>query len=167
MSSEAEMPSRRGQSGELISTMSSYRNGWDGASVLMMLAHFSFGAKKQVKWQPIAGLLAPKPSQHANTVLASQPVIRHGNLSSFPMTSGGGARAAAPQWRTSSQDPSGRKVLPHRSTAGSETSCPTPRCSARWPRSGLGRLPPTQGISIFRPHSALVRPHSALDQLCT
>jgi hypothetical protein len=43
------------------------------------LTHFAFGVKKQVKRQPMAGILAPKLSQHTNTIMASQPVIRHGD----------------------------------------------------------------------------------------
>ncbi len=48
-------------------------------SALLTLLHFSFSAKKQVKWQSIAGILAAKLSQHGNTVMASPPVIRHGD----------------------------------------------------------------------------------------
>jgi len=53
--------------------------GGDGASVLLPLAYFAFGIKKQIKRKPMAGVFAPKGSQHAHAIAASQPVIRHGN----------------------------------------------------------------------------------------
>ena len=56
--------------------------GGDGASVLLPLAYFAFGIKKQIKRKPMAGVFAPKGSQHphaiAIAIAASQPVIRHG-----------------------------------------------------------------------------------------
>ena len=49
----------------------------DGASILLPLAYFAFGVKKQIKRKPMAGVLAPQGSQHAHA--AGQPVIRHGD----------------------------------------------------------------------------------------
>ncbi len=46
---------------------------------MLTLTHFTFGVKKQVKRQPMASIVAPKHSQLANTIMASQPVIRHGD----------------------------------------------------------------------------------------
>lgn len=51
----------------------------DGASVLLPLAYFAFGIKKQIKRKPMAGVLAPEASQHAHAITAGQPVIRHGD----------------------------------------------------------------------------------------
>jgi hypothetical protein len=53
--------------------------GGDGASVLLPLAYFAFRIKKQIKRKPMSGILAPEGSQHAHTIVTSQPVIRHGN----------------------------------------------------------------------------------------
>ena len=49
----------------------------DGASVLLPLAYFAFGIKGQIKWKPMAGVLAQEVCQHAIT--AREPVIRHGD----------------------------------------------------------------------------------------
>jgi len=46
---------------------------------LLALTHFSFGVKKQIKRQPMAGILAPKVSKNANAIMGSQPLIRHGD----------------------------------------------------------------------------------------
>jgi hypothetical protein len=54
-------------------------NGCNSTFVLLALAYFAFGVKKQIKQQPMAGILAPKLSQHASTITASQSVIRHGD----------------------------------------------------------------------------------------
>ena len=51
----------------------------NGASVLLPLAYFAFGIKKQIKRKPMAGVLAPEGSQHAHAIAAGQPVIRHGD----------------------------------------------------------------------------------------
>ena len=53
--------------------------GGDSASVLLPLAYFAFGIKKQIKRKPMAGVLAPEGSQHAHAIAAGQPVIRHGD----------------------------------------------------------------------------------------
>lgn len=53
--------------------------GGDGASVLLPLAYFAFGIKKQIKGKPMAGVLAPEGPQHAHAIAAGQPVIRHGD----------------------------------------------------------------------------------------
>jgi hypothetical protein len=53
--------------------------GCNGTSELLALTHFSFGVKKQIKRQLMAGILAPKISQNANTIMGSQPLIRHGD----------------------------------------------------------------------------------------
>ena len=53
--------------------------GGDGASALLPLAYFAFGIKKQIKWKPMAGVLAPDAFQHAHANTAGQPVIRHGD----------------------------------------------------------------------------------------
>jgi hypothetical protein len=53
--------------------------GGDGASVLLPLAYFAFRIKKQIKRKPMSGILAPEGSKHAHTIVASQPVIRHGD----------------------------------------------------------------------------------------
>ena len=49
----------------------------DGASVLLPLAYFAFGIKKQIKRKPMAGVFAPQGSQHPRA--AGPPVIRHGD----------------------------------------------------------------------------------------
>ncbi len=51
----------------------------NGASVLLPLAYFAFGKKKTIKRKPMAGVFAPQGSQHAHTIVAGQPVIRHGD----------------------------------------------------------------------------------------
>ena len=51
----------------------------NGASVLLPLAYFAFGRKKQIKRKPMAGVFAPQGSEHAHAISASQPVIRHGD----------------------------------------------------------------------------------------
>jgi hypothetical protein len=52
---------------------------YDGASVLLPLAYFAFGVKKQIKRKPMAGVFAAQGSQHAHAIAAGQPVIRHGD----------------------------------------------------------------------------------------
>ena len=53
--------------------------GGDGTSVVLPLAYFAFGLKKQIKRKPMAGVLAPEGSQQAHAIAAGQPVIRHGD----------------------------------------------------------------------------------------
>ena len=53
--------------------------GGNGASLLLPLAYFAFGIKKQIKRKPMSGILAPQGSQHAHAIAAGPPVIRHGD----------------------------------------------------------------------------------------
>ena len=45
----------------------------DGTSILLPLAYFAFGIKKQIKRKLMAGVLAPKCSQLAHAIAAGQP----------------------------------------------------------------------------------------------
>ncbi len=47
--------------------------------MLLSLAYFAFGTKKQIKRKPMAGVLAPESSQHVHAIAACQPVIRQGD----------------------------------------------------------------------------------------
>jgi hypothetical protein len=46
----------------------------DGTSVLLALAHFGFGVKRQIKQQPMAGELAREGAQHGHTFVMAESV---------------------------------------------------------------------------------------------
>jgi hypothetical protein len=75
----SRMPKRMASGSAIQQNPFLISQGCNSASVLLALAEFAFGVKKQVKVQPMAGILAPDRSQQANKIVASQPLIRHGD----------------------------------------------------------------------------------------